>query len=141
MMYYLTDTLVFFSCVASYSDEAIFMSVIFYGPLIASYCFILAAVMDRFIAIRLPMRYTRLVTTRTIRLAAAVMWILSLGSPITCVVWIKSQSAAQSAVNQGIIVLSYVMAYFTVVTASVIVILNLLIILYAWLSMVKRKGE
>ena len=119
------------------------MVVIFYGPLAASNLFVLAATMDRFIAVKFALRYHQFVTTRGVRICAAVMWFWAFSGPVA---WSIMTAATHSLpitidvphyelleMQKSLDILASIVMHTSLVAAVTVIITNICILVIAWL--------
>nr|XP_002120969.1 melanocyte-stimulating hormone receptor [Ciona intestinalis] len=71
-----------FSCQSNSSVQSTVVFVMFFANILSSHLFVLAATLDRFIAIKHPLRYSELMTSRRVRIVSLIIWVVSFLIPI-----------------------------------------------------------
>jgi len=71
-----------YSCTEHFQVESLLLVVFFFSTIGASHLFMLAATTDRFIAIKWSLHYTKLVTTKNMRVTTLCIWFFSFLFPV-----------------------------------------------------------
>ncbi|CAK8690053.1 unnamed protein product [Clavelina lepadiformis] len=119
----------FYSCNSSFMVESLAILVCFFGTIVASHLFILAATVERFIAIQWSLRYSSLVTTKGTTLTAACIWIISFVIPIISAIGITQLHSPTVYTIATLIISSACL-----LCAFAVILLNLWIVSTAWKS-------
>ena len=97
----------------------------------------LAVTLDRFIAVVVPLRYTQFTRTRIVRRVAAAMWTISMGFPTVSAIPLLVANGKSRSFTYKVITMTS--SIFSLAIAFVVIVLNALIVRYAWSAIF--KGE
>ena len=106
----------------------------FFGPIIASHLFVVAATVDRFIAIRWSLRYSEIVSGKTVKGVAMLVWTYSFSVPL-CGEMVRRFFRSSDAHN----VVVFMTSSTCLMSAAIVIVLNAWMVVFAWKSLVKSE--
>jgi len=123
-----------FRCQPSYGDESVGLVVLFFGTISACHLFVVAATVDRLIAIKWSLRYSNIVSTRSVRFIQIIIWLYSFGAPLVgelLRILLNLPTAHEVVV--------YMTSSLCLVSALLVILFNIWMVLFAWRSLLKSK--